>query len=56
MWLFFTIPLLFIIFGSVTWWAASPTKPKVSEFGRMMVGAGLFCLCLSLGAHYFPRR
>lgn len=56
MWLFFSVPLIFIILGSFTWWVASPSRPKISEFGRMMVGAGLFCLCLSLGAHFFPHK
>ena len=54
MWLFFSIPALFLILGLVIWVAAS--KPKVSEFGRLMVLAGLIGLCASLSGHYFPLR
>ena len=54
MWVFFSIPVIFIVLGLIIWWGAA--KPKVSEFGKLMVLAGLIGLCFSLGAHYFPRR
>jgi len=54
MWLFFSIPVIFIIMGLVIWVAAA--KPKVSEFGKMAVFVGLFWLCSSLTTHYFPHR
>lgn len=50
MWLYFSIPVIFIVLGLVIWVAAS--KPKVSEFGRLM----LIGLCYSLSGHYFPLR
>ena len=54
--LYFSIPVLFLVLGCIIWWAASPTKPKASEFGHIMVAVGLFWLCSALGAHYLPRH
>ena len=54
MWIFFSIPLIFIILGILIWAIAS--KPRVLEFGSHMVLAGLIGLCFSLGQHYFPKK
>ena len=52
MWLFFSIPVIFIILGLLIWLLAA--NPTVKECGRLTVQAGLICLCFSLGQHYFP--
>jgi hypothetical protein len=54
MFVYFSIPMIFVILGLVIWVAAS--KPKVSEFGRLVLLAGLIGLCWSLSGHYFPLR
>ena len=54
MWLFFSIPVIFVVVGIVIWAVAA--KPKVAEFGRLTVLAGLIGLCFSLSGHYFPHR
>lgn len=53
MWLYFSIPVIFIVLGCIIWGVAS--KPKVAEFGRMAALAGLIGLFLTVGQHYFPR-
>jgi hypothetical protein len=52
MWLFFSIPVIFIVVGCIVWAAAA--KPKVAEFGRLTAQAGLIGLCWSLAGHYSP--
>jgi hypothetical protein len=54
MWLFFSIPVIFIILGCIIWVAAG--NAKVSTFGHDMMLAGLIGLCFSLSGHYFPHR
>jgi len=54
MFVFFSIPIIFVVLGLVIWVAAS--KPKVADFGRLVMLAGLIGLCASLGQHYFPKR
>ena len=54
MWLFFSIPVIFIILGVLVWVLAS--NPTVKEFGRLTAQAGLIGLVFSLSGHYFPRR
>ena len=54
MFVFFSIPVIFVVLGLVIWVAAA--KPKVSEFGRLVTLAGLIGLVFSLGQHYFPLR
>jgi len=54
MWLFFSIPAIFVILGILIWAVAS--KPRVLEFGGYLVLAGLIILCWSLSGHYFPLR
>jgi hypothetical protein len=54
MWLFFSIPVIFILGGGILWTWSPTTKPKLSEFGKMLVFVGAFWLCWSLTSHYFP--
>jgi len=54
MFVFFSIPALFVVLGLVIWVAAA--KPKVSEFGRLVMLAGLIGLVFSLSGHFFPLR
>ena len=54
MWLFFSIPIIFIVLGLLIWLLAA--NPTVKECGRLTVQAGLIGLVLSLGQHYFPLR
>ena len=54
MWLFFSIPVLFILLGVLVWTFAA--HPTVKELGRLTAQAGLIGLCLTLGQHYFPHR
>lgn len=42
------LPLLFILLGMLLW---SFTKDKLSEFGRLMVLAGLIVTCMQLAGH-----
>jgi hypothetical protein len=54
MWLFVSIPAIFAIFGALVYSLAPATKPKLVEFGHVTMAVGLFWLCWSLTAHYFP--
>ena len=54
MWLFFSIPVIFILLGTLIW--AVATNPIVKELGRLTAQAGLIGLCFSLSGHYFPHR
>ncbi len=54
MFVYFSIPVIFVVLGLIIWVAAA--KPKVSEFGRLMMLAGPIGLCFSLSGHYFPHR
>ena len=54
MWLFFSIPVLFILLGTLVW--AVAVNPIVKELGRLTAQAGLIGLCFSLSGHYFPHR
>ena len=54
MFVFFSIPVIFVILGLIIWVVAA--KPKVSEFGRLVMLAELIGLCWSLSGHYFPLR
>ena len=53
MWVFFTVPVLFIILGLLIWVLAA--NPTLKECGRLTVQAGLIGLCFALSGHYFPR-
>ena len=54
MFVFFSIPVLFIVLGLVVWVAAA--NPTAKEFGRLTLQAGLIGLVFSLSGHYFPVR
>lgn len=53
MWVFFTVPVLFIILGVLIWVISA--NPTVKELGRLTAQAGLIGLVFSLSGHYFPR-
>jgi predicted RND superfamily exporter protein len=52
-WLYFSIPVLFIILGLLVWVISA--NPVVKECGRLTVQAGLIGLVFALSGHYFPR-
>jgi hypothetical protein len=54
MWFYMTIPVLFILLGTLAW--AVSANPIVKETGRLVAQAGWIGLCLSLGQRYFPHR
>jgi succinate-acetate transporter protein len=54
MWLFFSIPVIFIVLGVLIWLLAA--NPTVKELGWLTAQAGLIGLCFSLSGHYFPHR
>jgi hypothetical protein len=54
MWLYFSIPVIFIVLGTLIWLLAANATLK--EIGKMTVQAGLIGLCFSLSGHYFPRK
>jgi hypothetical protein len=54
MWFFFSIPIVFILIGTLVWAVAA--NPVVKETGRLVAQAGWIGLCLMLSGHYFPHR
>ena len=53
MWMFFSIPVLFIVLGVLVWVLSA--NATVKELGRLTAQAGLIGLVWSLSGHYFPR-
>lgn len=55
MWMYFSVPLLFIIVGFLC--CLPPWRdPRLITFGWQCVLAGLIGLVFSLSGHYFPLR
>jgi Na+/phosphate symporter len=44
------IPLLFLVVGMI-FWLVPKTSPRLSEFGRIVMAAGVLTMCLSLTQH-----
>jgi vacuolar-type H+-ATPase subunit I/STV1 len=44
------IPLLFFVVGLFLW-LVPKTSPRLSEFGKIVMAAGIFTMCLSFTQH-----